>query len=364
MTAEPELMQRALRLAARGWGRVHPNPMVGALVVRDGEVIAEGWHQEYGGPHAEVHALRAAGGRARGATLFVTLEPCSHHGKTPPCTDAILAAGIARVVIGAADPHPEARGGAARLRASGVEVVEGVEAQAARAQNAAFFHWQEHATPFVALKLALSLDGAIARRGGERTLITGDAARAEANRLRAGFDAVLVGGNTARLDDPLLTVRGAAVRVPPQRVVLDSGARLDPAGRLARSVADAPLLVLVAGDAPPERVRALQAAGALVLPVERGPGGLDAGAVLEALARQGIRSVFAEGGAAVARALLGAGLVHRLYLFLAPRILGAGAVRPFEGWTDAPASGWRLVEQARYEDDTLVVLDRGGRNGN
>lgn len=355
---DAELMRRALRLAQRGWGRVHPNPMVGALVVHEGVVVGEGWHQEYGGAHAEVHALRAAGEAARGATLYVTLEPCNHHGRTPPCTEAVLAAGVRRVVIGALDPNPQAQGGAGRLRDAGVEVETGVAAAESESLNAAFFHWHRTGEPFVALKLALTLDGAIAGAGPARTLITGDAARAEANRLRAGYDAVLVGANTARLDDPLLTVRDHPVRIPPLRVVLDSEARLPPDSRLVRTVSEAPVLVLTADDVPPERAHALHAAGVSTAPVERGPGGLDSAAALQALAERGVRSVFAEGGGALARTLLGAERVQRLYLFLAPRLLGAGAVRAFEPWPDAPASEWRLVREARFGDDVLLVLDR------
>lgn len=355
---DPELMRRALRLAARGWGRVHPNPMVGALVVREGVVVGEGWHQEYGGPHAEVHALRAAGDAARGATLYVTLEPCNHHGKTPPCTDAVLAAGVRRVVIGALDPNATAQGGAARLREAGVEVEAGVLAAACESLNAAFFHWHRTARPFVALKLALTLDGAIAGAGPGRTLITGETAREEANRLRAGYDAVLVGANTALLDDPLLTVRGHPVRVPPLRVVLDSRARLSPDARLLRTATEAPVLVLSAADAPAGRVAALAAAGAQTAIVPRDAGGLDAAAALQALRQRGVRSVFVEGGAAVARALLGAALVQRLYLFLAPRLFGPGAVRVFADWPQATPSDWRPVHEARFGDDVLLVYDR------
>lgn len=358
--ADPELMRRALRLAERGWGRVHPNPMVGAIVVHDGAVVAEGWHEQYGGPHAEVHALQRAGERARGATLYVTLEPCNHHGKTPPCTDAVIAAGVRRVVIGALDPNPGAQGGCERLRAAGIEVVTGVATEEAEALNAAFFHWHRTHTPFVALKLALTLDGAIARTGTERTLITGESARTEANRLRGGFDVVLVGGNTARLDDPLLTVRDHPVRVPPTRAVLDSGARLSPRSALLRTADQAPVLVITASDAPADRVRALRAAGAATIPVAGATGALQPAAVLDALAETGARSIFAEGGAALARSLLGADCVQRLYLFMAPRIFGAGAVKAFEPGRSLPASEWRLVHEARYDQDVLLVLDRAG----
>ncbi|MGH7445088.1 MAG: bifunctional diaminohydroxyphosphoribosylaminopyrimidine deaminase/5-amino-6-(5-phosphoribosylamino)uracil reductase RibD, partial [Longimicrobiales bacterium] len=186
------LMRRALELAARGWARTRPNPMVGAVVVRGDEIVGEGWHAEYGGPHAEVLALDAAGERARGATLYVSLEPCNHHGRTPPCTDAIVQAGIARVVFAAADPNPMAQGGLERLRAAGIEVTTDVERDAARSLNAEFFHRHEQPTAFVALKLALSLDGRLSTHAGTPTDVTGTEARAEVQRLRAGFDAVLI----------------------------------------------------------------------------------------------------------------------------------------------------------------------------
>ncbi|MFP4623428.1 MAG: bifunctional diaminohydroxyphosphoribosylaminopyrimidine deaminase/5-amino-6-(5-phosphoribosylamino)uracil reductase RibD, partial [Gemmatimonadota bacterium] len=191
-TSDAEFMRRALTLAEAGWGRVHPNPLVGAVVVREGVVVGEGAHREFGGPHAEVEALRNAGDAARGSTLYVTLEPCAHHGKTPPCTTAILDHGVARVVYAAADPHPDAAGGGTRLAERGVEVVGGVEAEKARTQNALFLRPIETGRPFVALKYGLTLDARIARAPGERTAVTGPESRAAVHRLRAGFDAVLV----------------------------------------------------------------------------------------------------------------------------------------------------------------------------
>jgi diaminohydroxyphosphoribosylaminopyrimidine deaminase/5-amino-6-(5-phosphoribosylamino)uracil reductase len=356
--ADRRLMQRALRLARRGWGQVQPNPLVGAIVVRDGEIVGEGWHAACGGPHAEVVALAAAGPAARGATLYVTLEPCSHTGRTPPCTDAILAAGVSRVVIAAGDPNPVAGGGAANLRAAGTEVMEGVGAIEARRLNAAFFHWHEQGRPWLALKLALSLDGAIGGRQGPRQLVTGEAARAEANRLRAGFDAILIGANTAARDDPLLTVRSQAVRVPPVRVVLDSAAGLRPEARLVRTARETPTLVIAALDAPPERSRLLEQAGAEVIRVGRGTAGLDLDAVLAALAARGVRSVLAEGGARLAQSLLGADLVERLYYYLAPRFLGPDALKAFDPWQSARVSRWQLSGHVRRGADLEIVLER------
>ena len=355
-----EWMRRALALAWRGWGRVHPNPMVGAVVVRDGELVAEGWHAEYGGPHAEVAALAAAGDRARGATLYSTLEPCAHHGKTPPCALAIEAAGVARVVYGAADPNPEARGGAARLRSAGIEVVGDVEAEAVRIQNAAFFHAIERASTYVALKLALSLDARLGAEPGRRTAVTGPEAQAETHRLRAGFDAIMVGAGTALSDDPLLTVRGEITpRVAPVRVVLDTEARLPPASRLVATAPEVPTWVICADDAPPARRAALAAAGVRVLAAPRSPEGLALDAVMETLWRNGVRSVLCEGGGRLGSALLAADRVSRMYLFFAPRIFGpegpAAFTRPLPA---AVGHGWVRREARELGQDVLLVLDR------
>jgi diaminohydroxyphosphoribosylaminopyrimidine deaminase/5-amino-6-(5-phosphoribosylamino)uracil reductase len=237
-------MDRALGLAERGWGNVAPNPLVGAVLVRDGAVLSEGWHASHGGPHAEIAALSATGD-ASGATLYVTLEPCAHHGLTPPCTDAILRAGIVRLVFAAADPNPVAAGGAEVLRARGIAVTAGVMAERARRLNAAFFHAHETGTCWVALKLALSLDGAIAAAPGIRTQLTGPGAHTETHRLRSGFDAVLVGIGTASIDDPLLTTRTPTPpRLPVARVVFDAEASLSPDSRLVRTAAESPVHVV------------------------------------------------------------------------------------------------------------------------
>jgi diaminohydroxyphosphoribosylaminopyrimidine deaminase / 5-amino-6-(5-phosphoribosylamino)uracil reductase len=367
-------MARALALADAGWGRVHPNPLVGAVVVRDGAIVGEGAHREWGGTHAEVEALRAAGEAARGATLFVTLEPCAHHGKTPPCTDAILAAGVRTVVFAAEDPDPAAAGGRGILEEAGVEVRAGVERAAARRQNALFLVPLEERRPFVAIKFGLSLDSRIARVSGERTRITGPEAEAEVHRLRAGFDAILVGGRTARIDDPLLTARGEPVpRVPPVRVVVSGAADLPPGGRLASTAHETPVWLVAGADAPPDRVAALEARGVRVLRASRardgaeegGPDGapngpaegvLDPAAVVRVLAEHGIQTLLCEGGGRLASALLAARTVDRLYLFHAPLVLGAGGVPAFPG-PGAPFEG-RVVDAKRLGDDTLMIVDR------
>lgn len=357
--ADRAFLLRAIELGQRGWGRVHPNPMVGAVVVRNGEVMGEGYHPEYGGPHAEIVALEAAGERARGATVYVSLEPCAHHGKTPPCTDALIRAGVARVVFGAADPTAEAGGGAHCLHAAGIRVEGGLAEREVRRQNAAFFHIAERGTAYVALKLAASLDAKLAAAPGERTQVTGPEAVAEAQTLRAGFDAIMVGIETALVDDPLLSARGAVLpRRPPTRIVLDSRLRLPPGARTLRE-GEGPVLVFCRDDATPEAAAALQEAGATVLPVRASPHGVDLDAVLSTCWDRGIRSVLCEGGGRLASSLLRGGYARRLYLFVAPRIFGAGAVPAFPGeWTPDAARGWQAVEARALGSDALIVFDR------
>ncbi|HET8654898.1 MAG TPA: bifunctional diaminohydroxyphosphoribosylaminopyrimidine deaminase/5-amino-6-(5-phosphoribosylamino)uracil reductase RibD [Longimicrobiaceae bacterium] len=362
MTADGEdlrHMRRALDLARRGWGRVAPNPLVGAVIVRDGEVVGEGWHTEYGQPHAEVEALRQAGERARGATAYVTLEPCAHFGKTPPCADALIEAGVARVVIACRDPNPEAEGGAERLRRAGVEVEADVEEQAARDLNAPFFHAHSPAgesRPWVHLKLALSLDARIADAAGRSQWVTGEAARAEVHRLRAGHDAVAVGIATALADDPTLTVRGEVQpRVAPVRVVFDRALRLAPDSRLARSAGEVPVWLVCGPDAPGDRRAALEARGVRPLPAA------DLREALRALRNEGVRSMLCEGGGRLASALLGADAVDRMSLFYAPVLLGPGGLAGFPGIADAAiaeAHRWRHLESRSLEPDTLIVLTR------
>jgi diaminohydroxyphosphoribosylaminopyrimidine deaminase/5-amino-6-(5-phosphoribosylamino)uracil reductase len=362
-------MRRALELAARGWGRTWPNPMVGAVVVQDGRIVGEGWHREYGQPHAEVNALAQAGEAARGATLYVTLEPCAHHGQTPPCTEAVARAAIARLVYAAEDPSAEAGGGGARLRERGLDVRAGVERAAARLQNAMFFHVLEMRSPFVALKYALSLDARLAAKPGRPTQVTGPAAREEAHRLRAGYDAIVVGIGTVLADDPRLTVRGpVAPRVAPARVVVDTEARLPLESALVRSVAEAPVWCLCAPDAPRQRRESLVAAGVHVLPVARRPGddGLDLATALGALWDAGLRALFVEGGGRLGSALLDADQVDRLDLFLAPVLLGDGGVAAFPPSPLGPAAArgsWTLVRTAAFADDVLVELQRDRSGG-
>jgi diaminohydroxyphosphoribosylaminopyrimidine deaminase/5-amino-6-(5-phosphoribosylamino)uracil reductase len=352
-------MRRALALARRGWGWTAPNPMVGAVVVREGRVVGEGWHRAWGGPHAEVEALRAAGDEARGATVYVALEPCNHVGKQPPCVDALLAAGVARVVCAATDPHPVAAGGAARLRDAGIRVDVGVEEEAARELNAPFFHAAERrrdglpARPWVTLKLALSLDGALADHTRRPGWLTGAAARREAHRLRAGHDAVAVGIGTALADDPELTVRyGRRPRRPTRRVVFDRRLRLPEASRLVRGAPGHPLLVVADPAAPSDREAALSALGVEVARAD----GIVAG--LAVLSAAGMESVLVEGGAGIAGALLGSNLVDRLVIFQAPMVLGAGAVGAFASAPPAVVSSaprWRPIARKALGSDFMTV---------
>jgi diaminohydroxyphosphoribosylaminopyrimidine deaminase/5-amino-6-(5-phosphoribosylamino)uracil reductase len=355
---EREAMTRALDLAWRGWGRVQPNPLVGAVVLRDGELVGEGWHPEYGDRHAEAVALAGAGQRARGATMIVTLEPCAHQGKQPPCTEAIIQSGIRRVVAAMRDPNPVAAHGSERLREAGVEVELGPLGERAAAQNAIFLHSLAPAgRPFVALKLATTIDGRIADGFGRSRWISGTDAREYVQWLRAGFDAIAVGGRTARLDDPSLTVRGRVQpRIPPRRVVFDSAADLGPQLTLIRTAADIPTLIIVSPAAEVAKVKRLEAAGATVL---RSASLREA---LRSLQELGIGSLLVEGGGQLAGALLGAGLVDRYYWLQAPLLLGDQAVPAIAGLAARPleqAERWRVVERRALGEDTLLILDRG-----
>lgn len=350
-------MERALDLARRGWGRVSPNPLVGAVVLRDDAVVGEGFHAEYGGPHAEPVALAAAGANARGATLVVTLEPCTHVGKTPPCTAAITGAGVRRVVAAIRDPDPDAKGGFEALRREGVEVEVGLLAEQAAALNAPFlFSRQRAERPFVALKLATSVDGKIADAAGRSQWISGPEAREHVHWLRAGFDAIVVGGTTALHDDPQLTVRGSIVpRRPPVRVVFDRRAMLNPGVILVRTAREVPTWVVASIEAPAPNVAILEANGVRVFR----PDSLAAG--LRMLREAGIQSLLCEGGGALGAKLFAEGLVDRLYWVQSPIWLGEKAMPAFPGVRDAAlaeAPRWIPVERRALGADTLLVLDR------
>ncbi|MGC2854233.1 bifunctional diaminohydroxyphosphoribosylaminopyrimidine deaminase/5-amino-6-(5-phosphoribosylamino)uracil reductase RibD [Novispirillum sp. DQ9] len=359
-------MDAALALAARGLGNVWPNPAVGCVLVRDGRVVGRGWTQPGGRPHAETEALARAGGAARGATAYVTLEPCSHHGRTPPCVDALIAAGIVRCVVACGDSDPRVSGkGIAALRAAGIEVVEGVREAEARRLNAGFFNRLDEGRPLVTLKIATSLDGRIAAASGESKWITGPQARQRAHLERARHDAVLIGSGTARADDPDLTCRLAGVDPRPVvRVVLDSRLTLDPQSHLVRSAAVAPTWIFRLHDdeGGADAARAFEASGAEVLPVRAArDGGLDLGAVLETLAGRGITRVLVEGGGRVAASLLAHGLVDRLVWFRAAKVIGGGGLPGvgdlgLDRLADCPDFSRRAIEAVG--GDLLEIYER------
>lgn len=346
-------MSRAVDLAARALGRTSPNPVVGCVVLdRDGAVVGEGFHESAGGPHAEVAALRAAGERARAGTAVVSLEPCRHTGRTGPCTQALLDAGIARVVVAVPDPTATAGGGAQVLRDAGVEVLVGVGAEDAEHVNRAWLHAMRHGRPFVTWKLAATLDGRTAAADGTSRWITGAAARSEVHRLRARCDAVLVGGGTLRADDPHLAVRDVPGAVQPLRVVLDSAAGIALTARVLDDAA--PTLVVVAEGSDAGH---LVAAGVDVLAVPRTNTGLDLTAVLVALHERGVRSVLLEGGATLAGSFVAADLVDEVVAHLAPALLGAG--RPVLGdagiTTITEALRLTTTDVTRLGDDIAVT---------
>jgi diaminohydroxyphosphoribosylaminopyrimidine deaminase/5-amino-6-(5-phosphoribosylamino)uracil reductase len=348
-------MRRALELAQHGWGQTAPNPMVGAVVVADDAIVGEGFHARYGEAHAEVMALRQAGERARGATVYVTLEPCAHFGKTPPCADALIAAGVQRVVIAAPDPSRVARGGAARLRAAGIRVDIGVERDAALELNAPFFNAIATPRPWVTLKLALSVDDGMADPTGSRRWITGPRARLEVHRLRANADAVAVGVGTVLADDPSLTVRDAPQpRVPPKRVVFDSSLRTPLASVLLRTARDIETILVGRPDAPVERKALVEAAGASVILVS------SLHDALGALAGRGVRALFVESGPRLTGSLLREGLVDRLVIFRSSFVLGADAPKAFafapEGFAESLGDGrHRVVDERRFGDDVMTT---------
>jgi diaminohydroxyphosphoribosylaminopyrimidine deaminase/5-amino-6-(5-phosphoribosylamino)uracil reductase len=357
-TAEDQQwMRRALTLAERGWGRVFPNPLVGAVVVRNGELVGEGWHAEFGGPHAEAVALAMAGDRARGATLYVTLEPCAHHGKQPPCTDAVLAAGIARVVVASTDPNPVAAGGITRLEASRIPVQVGVEAAEERFLNVRFHHLHARPErPWVAAKLAVSMDGCIADSAGSSRWLSGSAARDWVHHLRGGFGAVGVGAATAIADDARLTVRGGVTpRLEPARVLFDRSGRLTGREGIFHDAASVPVFVVTGLDAATQHGAAIEQAGGKVL-VAR-----DLRESLLALARVGIDSLVVEGGGRLAGALLEADLLDRIYQVQCPLWLGDG-IRAWQGLGSPAITSARRWRVNRYsmlssEGDALLVLE-------
>jgi diaminohydroxyphosphoribosylaminopyrimidine deaminase / 5-amino-6-(5-phosphoribosylamino)uracil reductase len=363
--ADRRFMQLALALGRRGQGRTWPNPAVGAVVLKDGVIVGRGWTQPGGRPHAEPEALARAGEAARGATLYVTLEPCSHVGKSPPCADAIIAAGIARVVSAIEDPNPEVAGqGHARLRAAGITVDIGLGATEAAHDHAGHFRRIRDKRPHVILKLAVSSDDKIGASGHKPVAISGEAARARVHLLRAQCDAILVGIGTVRADDPLLTCRlpGMEARSP-VRVVLDRSLRIPGASRLVHSARETPLWLMTSSLSEAPAAMKLGAAGAQVIRVatRATPPGLDLKAVLHALADKGVTRLLVEGGARVASSFVAAGLVDEVWLLRGPDAIGAGGVAALDALplsAITQSSAFRVRGSEILQSDTLTIYER------
>jgi diaminohydroxyphosphoribosylaminopyrimidine deaminase/5-amino-6-(5-phosphoribosylamino)uracil reductase len=344
-------MDEALALARRGWGQTAPNPLVGAVLYSGNEKIAEGYHARFGEAHAEAVALANAGDRARGATLYVTLEPCAHHGKTPPCVDPIIAAGVGRVVIATRDKNPIARGGMEKLRAAGIEMAVGVREQEALELNAPFFNSVNSDRPWVTLKLAVSLDGAIT--GAERTggWLTGEESRAQVQKMRAGSDAIAVGVQTALADNPQLTARSdPPPRVPPLRIVFDRGARLSSQSVLAQTARETPTMIVTAPlSSLPADLKNLGVEQMTAHDVDE---------ALRKLKERGVMSLMLEGGAGLAASFLAGDHVDRLVIFRAPVILGEGALGAFSGIASQEvehAPRFTLLETRALGDDVMTT---------
>jgi diaminohydroxyphosphoribosylaminopyrimidine deaminase/5-amino-6-(5-phosphoribosylamino)uracil reductase len=346
-------MRRALDLAERGWGRVSPNPMVGAVVLVGDRIVGEGWHEGPGTPHAEVMALRDAGAAAKGATVVCTLEPCDHTGRTPACTDALIDAGVARLVVATGDPNPLVDGaGFARSRAAGIEVVHGPLAVGSRRLNEAFERHVTTGLPFVTLKLAATLDGKTAASDGTSKWITGEVARSDVQRLRAGADAVVVGSRTVIADDPALTVRDPRFveARPPLRVVVDTHGMVEPDARMFHGAA--PTLVATSERTPAHRIAGWTAAGAEVVVLDLEPaGGVSLLGLMTNLGKRDVQGVLVEGGSTLAGSLVRDGLADKVVLYLAPRLVG-GATAPgilggtgFASITEALGASFSSVER-------------------
>jgi diaminohydroxyphosphoribosylaminopyrimidine deaminase/5-amino-6-(5-phosphoribosylamino)uracil reductase len=362
---DQRFMALALTLGRRGQGRTWPNPAVGAVLVKDGVIVGRGWTQAGGRPHAEVEALRRAGDVARGATLYVTLEPCSHHGKSPPCADAVIAAGISRVVSAIEDPNPEVAGeGHARLRAAGIVVDVGLSVAEAAYDHAGHFRRIRDKRPHVILKLALSPDDKIAAAGRKPVAISGEAAKARVHLLRAQCDAILVGIGTVLADDPLLTCRLPGMEAQsPVRVVLDRSLRIPGASRLVHSARETPLWVMTSNTSEAPAAMKLGAAGAQVIRVATtsAPPGLDLVAVLHALSGKGITRLLVEGGSRLASSFVAANLVDEAWLLRGPDAIGADGVAaldalPLSAITQSPTLKVRASEM--LQNDILTIYER------
>jgi diaminohydroxyphosphoribosylaminopyrimidine deaminase / 5-amino-6-(5-phosphoribosylamino)uracil reductase len=324
LTRDETMIREALRLAAKGRGFTSPNPMVGAVVVQNGQIVGKGYHESVGSPHAELNCLRDAGEKARGATLYVTLEPCNHYGRTPPCTQAIVKAGITRVVAGMRDPNPRVEGGGIDfLRSRGIEVAADILEQECRLLNQAFIKHATTGLPLVTLKAAATLDGRIAARAGDAKWISNEHSRRFVHRLRCELDGILIGIGTALADNPLLTARFPRKRCrQPIRIVLDSRLRLPLSHQLVQTAQQVPVWVACSEQASAEKARQLRAAGVDLLPLPEGPNGIKLQSLLQELGRRNLTSLLVEGGAHVLGAFLEENLADDFYFFYAPKLLG------------------------------------------
>lgn len=356
-------MQLALVLGRRGLGNTWPNPAVGAVVVKDGIIVGRGWTQPGGRPHAEPVALQRAGELAKGATLYVTLEPCSHFGKSPPCADAVIAAGISRVVAAIEDPNPEVAGqGHARLRAAGIAVDVGLGAEEAARDHAGHIHRIVARRPHVTLKLAVSSDGKVGAAGHKPVALTEAAANTRVQLMRAQTDAILIGIGTARADDPMLTCRLPGMEAhSPVRVVLDSHLRLPPGSRLAKSARQMPLWVSANAEAEAHAETVLSAEGAVVARIAGGAAGVDLAAVMKELMARGISRLMVEGGSKIAAAFLKADLVDEVWLFQSPKTIGSDGVDALDGMaltTITASPRFRVRASDKLGPDVLSIYER------
>lgn len=353
-------MRIALELAARGTGWTSPNPMVGAVVVKDNDIVGQGWHEKAGGPHAEVHAIDDAGEQAAGATIYVTLEPCHHQGRTPPCTEKILSAGIRRVVMAMRDPNPNVRGGGAEyLTQKGLRVTSGVCEAEARRLNENFIKYVTTQQPFVTLKCAATLDGRIATRTGDSKWVTGEASRKFVHELRHQSDAILVGVNTVKTDDPLLTTRrGDQTSKNPIRIVLDAHLSIPENSKILRIPSDSDTLIITGNSNPSPRRDAILKTGAKIIDADVKDGRINLSALMPRLGAMGITSLLLEGGATVAGAALRAKIVDKIYFFYAPKILGGD-----DGVPMCSGPGPKLMKESlpvrdirvrRFDDDIMI----------
>lgn len=345
-------MQRAIGLAAQGQGHVEPNPMVGCVIAHGDRIVGEGWHRRFGGPHAEIEALQCAGASAKGATMYVTLEPCCHHGKTPPCTDAMISAGIGRVIAAVRDPYPQVAGkGIKALQRQGICVDVGLMADEAQHLNAPYWTLVRHSRPWVIAKWAMSVDGKIATRTGDSQWITNDESRAAAHRLRGRVDAVLVGRRTVERDDPLLTARPPGARTA-LRIVLDRRASLDSNVQVVRTAGESPVLVVTSRDAPVKKQRLLEKAGCEILQVTGETWSERLECLLNVLGKRRLTNLLVEGGGTTLGGFWDAGLVDEVHVFMAPRVLGGSSAPGPVGGTGAGMLG----ESLSLKDPCLEAL--------